>query len=133
MNFLRKEMRYEEIKIGTKSEFSRLITAKEMAQFRSLTGDINSVHIGKNAIVFGMLTASLISTMIGVHLPGDGAIWTSQSLKFIRPVKIGDTITVKAEVWGKMDSDNTITLLTDIYNQNSELVTAGSALIKVPK
>jgi len=78
-----------------------------------------------------MLGASFISTLIGTKLPGYGALWFSQTLEFLKPVRVGDTITVFAEVISKNDKSNSIELKTDIYNQNKQIVTTGISKIKV--
>lgn len=124
-------MKYSEIKTGQTAELSHTITQKDVYDFIVITGDDNPVHTKGDCIVHGMLTASFISTLIGTKLPGNGSVWTSQSLNFVRPVKIGDTITVKGEVHGKRDKNKTITLLTDVSNQNDEVVIFGIASVIV--
>jgi 3-oxoacyl-[acyl-carrier protein] reductase len=78
-----------------------------------------------------MLGASFISTIIGTKLPGDGALWFSQSLEFLLPVRVGDVITIKAEVIKKIDRTKTIELSTDIFNQHKQKVTSGFSKVKV--
>ena len=85
----------------------------------------------KKPVVHGMLGASFISTIIGTKLPGDGALWFSQSLEFLLPVRIGDTLTVTAEVIKKNDKEQIIELKTEILNQNRQIVTKGIAKVKV--
>jgi 3-oxoacyl-[acyl-carrier protein] reductase len=132
--------RYDEIKIGDKETLSHTITKDDMDRFVQLTGDDNKLHIDENfagqtqfkkPVVHGMLGASFISTIIGTKLPGDGALWFSQTLEFLLPVRIGDKLTIHAEVIKKNDKENIIELKTDIYNQNKQVVTRGIAKVKV--
>ena len=78
-----------------------------------------------------MLGASFISTIIGTKIPGDGALWYSQSIEFLLPVRVGDEITVKAEILKKIDSSRSIELQTDIFNQHKQKVTSGIANVKI--
>jgi 3-oxoacyl-[acyl-carrier protein] reductase len=105
-----------------------------------LTGDDNKLHVDekfasrtqfKKPVVHGMLGASFISTIIGTKLPGDGALWFSQTLEFLLPVRLGDKLTVIAEVIKKNDKENVIELKTEIFNQNKQIVTKGIAKVKV--
>jgi 3-oxoacyl-[acyl-carrier protein] reductase len=133
-------MRYSEIIIGQKAEVVHQITAKDIEKFAELTGDDNRLHVDatyakqtafKKQVAHGMLGASFISAVIGTKLPGDGALWFSQSLEFLLPVRIGDTITVVAEVLKKNDKEESIELSTIIFNQNKQKVTTGQAKVKV--
>lgn len=133
-------MKYSEIKIGDTAKVIHTITESDISKFVDLTGDDNKLHVNKdfasktefkNLVVHGMLSASFISTLIGTKLPGDGALWFSQTLDFLKPVRIGDTIEVLAEVISKNDKGNFIELKTDIYNQNKQLVTTGKSKIKI--
>ncbi|MDT0685261.1 SDR family oxidoreductase [Autumnicola psychrophila] len=133
-------MMYSEIKIGQKAEVTHTLTAKDISNFVQLTGDDNRLHVDaefakktsfKKQVAHGMLGASFISTVIGTKLPGDGALWYSQNLDFLLPVRIGDTITVIAEVIKKNDRDEIIELSTNIFNQNKQQVTKGVAKVKI--
>jgi 3-oxoacyl-[acyl-carrier protein] reductase len=133
-------MKYVEIKIGDKEMLSHTITKEDLDKFVELTGDDNKLHVDENyasktqfkkPVVHGMLGASFISTIIGTKLPGDGALWFSQSLEFLLPVRVGDILTVTSEVIKKNDKENIIELKTDIYNQNRQIVTRGFAKVKV--
>ena len=132
--------RYQKINIGDKETLSHIITKEDIGKFVELTGDDNKLHIDekfastthfKKPVVHGMLGASFISTIIGTKLPGDGALWFSQSLDFLLPVRIGDHLLVIAEVIKKNDKEQIIELKTEIYNQNKQLVTKGIAKVKV--
>lgn len=132
--------KYSEINIGDKESLSHIITKGDIDKFVDLTGDDNKLHVDekyagktpfKKPVVHGMLGASFISTIIGTKLPGDGALWFSQSLEFLLPVRIGDELTVTAEVLKKNDKENIIELKTEIVNQNRQVVTKGIAKVKV--
>lgn len=133
-------MKYDEIKVGDKATLEHKITQNDIERFVELTGDDNKLHIDKNyaartsfkkPVVHGMLGASFISTIIGTKLPGDGALWFSQTLEFLLPVRMGDEITVSAEVIKKNDRENIIELNVEIHNQNRQVVTRGVSKVKV--
>jgi 3-oxoacyl-[acyl-carrier protein] reductase len=130
----------ESFSIGDKAEISHKITKEDITKFAELTGDDNKLHVDnefasktsfKKPVVHGMLGASFISTIIGTKLPGDGALWYSQSLEFLRPVRIGDEITVKAEIKKITERTNEIELSTEIFNQFMQKVTTGTAKVKI--
>jgi len=132
--------KYESINIGDKASINHTITEKDITKFVDLTGDDNKLHIDeayasttefKHPVVHGMLGASFISTIIGTKLPGDGALWFSQTLEFLRPVRVGDTITILGEVIGKNDKQQIIEIQTEIQNQYKQIVTTGIAKVKV--
>jgi 3-oxoacyl-[acyl-carrier protein] reductase len=133
-------MKYKEIKIGDKASLKHIITSDDIDKFVELSGDDNKLHTDKKfasntqlkkPVVHGMLGASFISTIIGTKIPGDGALWFSQSLEFLIPVRVNDQLTIIAEVINKNDKENIIELKTDIYNQNRQIVTRGFAKVKV--
>lgn len=132
----------DSIKIGEKAELIHVISPQDVEKFVELTGDDNKLHVDeeyakstsyKKPVVHGMLGASFISTIIGTKLPGDGALWFSQSLNFILPARVGDTIRVVAEVLKKDVRNNTIELSTIIYNQNKQIITSGLSKVKLIK
>ncbi len=132
--------KYIDINIGDVETLVHTITKEDIQKFVDLTGDDNRLHVDekfastthfKKPVVHGMLGASFISTIIGTKLPGDGALWFSQSLEFLLPVRIGDVLTIKAEVLKKNDREQIIELKTDIFNQNRQIVTKGISKVKV--
>ena len=133
-------MKYEEIFIGQKETLSHKVTQSDIEKFVDLSGDDNKLHVNKEfaaktsfkkPVVHGMIGASFISTIIGTRIPGDGALWFSQTLEFLLPVRVGDVITVIAEVTKKIDRDRTIELNVEIQNQNRQVVTRGISKVKV--
>ncbi|OGL46120.1 MAG: hypothetical protein A2W05_09700 [Candidatus Schekmanbacteria bacterium RBG_16_38_10] len=132
--------KFADIKVGDMAELNHVITQSDIEKFVELTGDDNKLHIDKEyasktifkkPVAHGMLSASFISTIIGTKLPGDGALWFSQKLEFLLPVRVGDEITIHAEVIRKIDRDKVIELKTDIFNQHKQKVTTGEAKLKV--
>lgn len=132
--------KYEDIKVGDREQIIHLITKDDIEKFVSLTGDNNKLHIDEafakttsfgKPVVHGMLGASFISTIIGTKLPGDGALWFSQTIEFLLPVRVGDELTISAEVVKKIDSDRIIELKIEIKNQNRQIVTRGISKVKV--
>lgn len=132
--------RFDEILVGQVAELEHVVTEKDLERFVELTGDDNRLHVDpafaartsfKKPVAHGMLGASFISTIIGTRLPGDGALWFSQSFEFLLPVRVGDKLTVRAEVLKKTDRMQVIELQTDIYNQLRQKVTTGIAKVKV--
>ena len=133
-------MKYNEIKAGMVKELTHQLTQEDIKRFVELTGDDNRLHTDteyasktsfKKPVAHGMLGASFISTIIGTKIPGDGALWFSQSLEFLMPVRIGDLLTVRAEVIKKDDRNQVIELKTDVINQHKQKVIQGFAKVKV--
>lgn len=131
---------YVEINIGDVETLKHKITKADIQKFVELTGDDNKLHVDekfasttqfKKPVVHGMLGASFISTIIGTKLPGDGALWFSQTLEFLLPVRIGDELTITAEVVKKIDKDRIIELNIEIRNQDRQIVTKGLSKVKV--
>jgi 3-hydroxybutyryl-CoA dehydratase len=132
------ERSYADINIGDIAEIVKTITDEDIVAFARLTGDVNPIHLDeefakqtffKGRIAHGMLTASFISTVLGTQLPGTNTIYLSQNLKFKAPVKIGDTITVVAEVIEKRDDKKLIKLRTNLVNQDGKVVVEGEAMV----
>lgn len=133
-------MRFEDIYVGQKESLRHKVTQSDIEKFVDLSGDDNKLHVNKEfaaktafkkPVVHGMIGASFISTIIGTKIPGDGALWYSQTLEFLLPVRIGDEITVTAEVMKKIDRDRIIELNVEIHNQNRQVVTRGVSKVKV--
>jgi 3-hydroxybutyryl-CoA dehydratase len=134
-------MTFEEIRVGQAAEFAKTITEADVVLFAGVTGDFNPLHVNQVAaeasrfggrIAHGMLTASLISTVIGMHLPGPGCVYLGQTLRFARPVRIGDTITARAEVVELIAAKRRLRLATICTNQDGETVLDGEATVLVP-
>lgn len=126
--------------VGSVAELSHVITTADIDRFVELTGDTNPVHIDwrfaertplKGTVAHGMLGASFISTIIGKHIPGNGSLWLTQTLEFLLPVRVGDRITVRAEVTEINTAHRTLNLRTEVFNQHGQKVIDGRSLVKV--
>lgn len=134
------ERPYEEIEIGESASISKMISEADIMNYAGIIGDFNPVHVNPEyakttmfgeRIAHGMLTASFISTLVGCCIPGKNALYLSQEVKFVKPVKIGDTITAVAEVVEKIDAKRRVIMTTTITNQHDEVVVAGKAVTMV--
>ena len=126
-------------RVGDRAEFEKTVTADDIADFARVTGDTNPLHRDatyaaktrfKEPIAHGMLSAGYISAVLGTKLaPSCCAVYVSQSLRFIRPVKVGDTIKAVAEVKGIEPEKRMYTIETDCFNQRGEPVVKGEAVV----
>jgi len=132
----------DQLKVGDTAEFSKTVSESDIYQFAGITGDFNPAHTNeayakntffKTRIAHGMLSAGFISTVIGTKLPGTGSIYIKQDLNFLAPVRIGDTITARAEVIEIMDGKNRVRLKTACVNQEGTEVLIGEAVVSPPK
>jgi len=127
------------VRAGDHAEFTKTVTAEDVQKFAEVTGDTNPLHSDpeyakktrfRECIAHGMLSAGYISAVLGTKLaPHACAIYLSQTLRFLRPVKIGDTIRAIAEVKGVEPEKRTLTLETECFNQDGEPVVRGEAVI----
>ncbi len=131
-----------DIKVGDAEEFTKTVSETDVYNFAGVTGDFNPAHIDeeyakgtffKKRIAHGMLSAGFISKVLGTQLPGPGAIYMKQDLKFLAPVYLGDTITARCEVTEVIFEKNRIILQTTCKNQNGTLVIDGVAVMSPPK
>lgn len=129
--------RFEDLAVGQRASFSKTITDADLSHFVAITGDVNPLHVDDefarstffgSRIAHGMLTASLFSTLVGMRLPGTGAIYRSQTLEFLKPVRVGDTVTAVFEVTAIDRESNRIEVASWIENQRGEVVIRGSAV-----
>jgi len=137
-----KPQTYEQLEIGTEGRFTKQLTERDIVLFGETSGDINPVHFDsefaattmfQTRIAHGMWSAGLISTVIGIVMPGPGSIYISQDLKFKRPVRIGDTLTAILTVKEKIENRRYVVLDCKVVNQNEEVVTLGEATVMPPK
>jgi 3-hydroxybutyryl-CoA dehydratase len=127
--------------VGQTAEMARTVTDADVVLFAGVTGDFNPAHMDAVAaqqgpfggrIAHGMLTGGLISAVLAMRLPGPGTIYLSQSLRFLRPVRIGDTVTARVEVVETMAAKRRVRLATTALNQGGEVVVEGEALVMLP-
>ncbi len=131
-------MKYSEFKIGMKAELSKTITDDDIKKFAEVTLDYNPVHMdeeaGKNSIfgqriAHGMISAGVISGVLGTKLPGEGSIYMAQDLRFMAPVFIGDTITAICEIEELIPEKSRVILKTTVVNQDGKEVVTGKATL----
>ena len=133
-----KVTKYSDLSIGQTAQVSHTITDEDIEAFGKLSGDFNPLHFDeewaeatlfKGRIAHGLLTATFISTVIGMKLPGTGTIYLSQNITFLRPVRIGDTITAKVEIVGLDDETERVTLKSTCTNQHDKVVLDGESVV----
>lgn len=131
----------EDLNLGQSAELIRTVDEAAIVAFAAVTGDENPVHLDeayaattpfKTRIAHGMLSAGYISAVIGTRLPGPGAIYMSQALKFKRPVKIGDVVTARATIMA-IDAEKGRVTLETVCEVDGKAVLEGEALIMVPR
>ncbi len=130
-----------EIRVGQSDSYVRTVTEADIESFADVTGDDNPVHFDegwasttrfKGRITHGMLSASYISAVIGTRLPGPGAIYMGQTLRFCAPVRIGDTVCAKVTVRAIDEEKRRLTLDT-VCTVGDTTVIRGEALVMVPQ
>ena len=130
----------EDLEVGMSAFYSRTVTEADIVLFAGISGDFNPLHLNRkfaekthfgSTIAHGMLTASLISTVVGTKLPGPGAIYMSQNTRFTAPVRAGDTVTAIARVTD-VDRQRRRCALDTICVVDDEVVCKGDALLLVP-
>lgn len=135
-------MRLDEITVGQRAELAKTVTEADVMSFAGVTGDFNPVHVDQAAaersrwggrIAHGMLSAGLLSAVLAMKLPGPGTVYLSQTLRFTRPVRIGDTVTARAEVLEIFPEKRRVRLATMAQNQRGETVVDGEATVLVPE
>lgn len=130
-----------QVAVGDAMEITREVTEEVVAAFLGSVGDQNPIHADpgfaattrfERPIAPGLWTAGLISAVIGTYLPGPGALYASQTLKFLRPVYVGDVITARVEVAEIVPERHRIRLATVCRNQRGEEVLSGEAWVLPP-
>jgi 3-hydroxybutyryl-CoA dehydratase len=131
---------FDELSVGMEASHAKIINSDDIQLFADLSGDDNPVHlcadfasgtIFKERIAHGILTASLLSTVIGTKLPGPGCIYVSQSLNFRAPVKIGDEVVATARIT-ELIADRGRAIFSCDCVVNDKTVLDGEAVILVP-
>lgn len=128
----------QRISVGQRASVTRTISDADIATYAALTGDANPLHIDDGfaarsrfgrRVAHGLLSAGLISAVLGTKLPGPGAIYLQQSLRFVRPVYLGDSVTATVEVTAYRDDRRIVTLRTTCSDQRGEVVLDGEAVV----
>jgi 3-hydroxybutyryl-CoA dehydratase len=124
----------EDLSVGQSAMFGKTVTEADIMAFAGVSGDTNPIHLheGFAKTTHGMLSGSFISTVIGTKLPGPGAIYVSQTMNFMAPVLIGDTITAFATITAIDAAKRRVTLKTQCLN-GDKVVIDGEAVVLVPR
>ena len=132
---------FEDLSIGDSAETVSVVTEATIRKFAEVSGDDNPIHLDEayakttqfgERIAHGMLSAGFISAVIGTKLPGPGCIYLSQSLRFRRPVKIGDEVTARATITA-LDADKGRATFETVCTVGGKAVIEGEALVMVPR
>lgn len=130
------------LEIGARASRTKSITDEDVRAFAQASGDTNPVHLDDayatttqfgRRIAHGMLTASLVSAILGNDLPGPGTIYLGQDLKFKAPVYIGDTVTAVVELIKYREEKRIATFRTTCTNQDGKLIFEGEAVVIAPE
>ncbi len=133
-------MKLEDMKVGDFKDVNAKVTDEMVRTFADITGDNNPLHLDdefarntifKRRIAHGMLVASLISKVLGHDFPGAGTVYVSQSVKFKKPVYVGDEVRVHVEVKDKNVEHRRLYLITDVYDGEKKVI-AGEAEVYIP-
>lgn len=132
----------KDMTIGLTERFTTEITQRKMDLFYELSGDNSPIHVNEDyakergfssKVCYGMLGASLFSTLVGVYLPGENCLLHSIEAKFAKPIFIGDVLTVVGVVYKINETFSEVTIKASITNQNGKKVTRGFIRVSVAK
>jgi 3-hydroxybutyryl-CoA dehydratase len=132
------EEKRQGIEIGQRASLTRVISDDDIEAYAKLTGDHNPLHVDEafavrsrfgRRVAHGLLSAGLISALLGTRLPGPGAIYLQQTFRFVRPVYPGDTVTATVEVTAYREDRRMATLRTTCADQRGEIVLDGEAIV----
>jgi len=131
---------FEDLVIGMRETYFKTVSNEDVIGFAELSGDRNPIHLSEHfarktrfggRIVHGLYTASLISAVVGTHLPGPGAVYISQTLNFRGPVKIDDVVAISVEVVELVEKGRRVRLRCECA-VNGEVVLDGEGVLSVP-
>lgn len=131
---------FEDLALGMRQSMMKTVMANDVVGFATLSGDHNPIHLSDHfarktrfggRIAHGLYTASLISAVLGMYLPGPGAVYLSQTLQFRAPVRIGDVVTVCVEVVELVEEGRRCKLKCEAL-VDGKIVLEGEALVMVP-
>ena len=132
---------YDELSVGQSARLQRTLSLADIQAFAAVSGDTNPAHLDPDyandtlfhgVIAHGMWGGSLISALLGTEFPGPGTIYLHQDLDFLRPVRVGDTLTVEVTVSAKSDEHHRVELACTVTNQTGTLVLRGMAQVMAP-
>jgi len=132
----------DQLKINDSAEFTKTISESDVYLYAGVTGDFNPAHINevyaqqtffKTRIAHGMLAAGFISAVLGTKLPGPGTVFIRQELNFLAPVRFGDTITARVEVFEILPEKKHVRFKVSCTNQDGKVVLDGESLVSPPR
>ncbi|MBK6871263.1 MAG: bifunctional enoyl-CoA hydratase/phosphate acetyltransferase [Kineosporiaceae bacterium] len=132
---------FDELQVGESSTLSRTLTQRDIELFAVMSGDVNPMHLDvvyaqsdlfHRVIAHGMWGGALVSTVLGTALPGPGTIYLGQTLRFHKPVYIGDTVVVTVTVAEKVPDGHRVVLDCSVVNQRADVVISGNATVIAP-
>lgn len=131
----------EKYKLGDKAEMTKRFSDRDLLDYVRATNDSNPIHCTdehtvnrfRGKIVHGMLVGGLISAVLGTKLPGHGTIYVSQTMKFIKPVYVNESVTARVEITAIDETRKRLSLATTCYNEKGELVLIGEAIVIPPE
>jgi phosphate acetyltransferase len=131
----------EDIEIGERASIRKLIRREDVEAFAALSGDYNPLHLDHDyaaktefgqPVAHGMIAASLVSTLVGMHIPGPGALWAEQKFRWKAPVFVGDEVTVELVVKHKSEGARMVLLEVKGVNQRGEEILEGKGSAMLP-
>lgn len=131
---------FETLKVGGQVTLRKPFTAADIDAFARLSGDLNPLHVDeefakrtrfRRRIAHGMLSAAYISSLVGMHLPGSGALWLHQSFEFLRPVFVSDEVEFLLRIERKSQATRTLLICVEARNQHGVLVMKGQGKVMV--
>ena len=134
-------MDIKQFSVGQTASMSKTVSEYDVYAFAGVTGDFNPAHVNeayaattsfKKRIAHGMLSAGFVSAVLGTKLPGAGSIYAGQTMKFLAPVYIGDTVTASVTVKEIIEERRRLILTTEVANQDGVTVFTGEATIFIP-
>lgn len=141
MTDMLENLTFDELANGQSASLARTLTTADIRDFARVSGDVNPAHLDaeyaattpfKEVIGHGMWSGALISCLLGTRFPGPGTIYLEQSLKFHRPVHVGDTVTVTLTVQEKDERRKKVILDCKVTNQDAATVVSGLATVMAP-
>lgn len=129
---------FEEIEIGTIECFSIEITEEHMELFAKLSGDLNPMHVDavyaqnrgyKDTVVYGMLSASFYSTLVGMYLPGERCLLNESNIIYRKPVYVGDRLYIQGKVVDKRNATRRIKIKGEMTNQEGVIVNTADIMV----
>ena len=134
------DLSYAEIEVGTRASFRRKLTDQDIDDFARMSGDVSPLHTDnsyasgtmyRERLVHGMFLASLVSCLIGMHLPGRRSVCLSQEFDFVQPVYAGDEVEIIGEVRKKQDATQTLVIRTEVIALPDRVAVRGKAMVRV--